>query len=119
MPAMVYKFKSKATGDLIMLAGAGDQLLRLLGRDSAAQGIIEVAAMPQALLALQQAIDQEARLHTKPTSQPAPPATPAPADADADPTAAAAAVALRQRLWPMIEMLKRAHAAHEPIVWGV
>ena len=27
--------------------------------------------------------------------------------------------ALRQRLWPMVEMLRRAHAAGEPVVWGV
>jgi hypothetical protein len=28
-------------------------------------------------------------------------------------------VALRQRLWPMVDMLKRAAAAGEPVVWGV
>ncbi|MFY7855089.1 MAG: DUF1840 family protein [Rubrivivax sp.] len=26
---------------------------------------------------------------------------------------------LRQRLWPMIEMLRRSHAGGEPVVWGV
>ncbi|MCW5640107.1 MAG: DUF1840 family protein, partial [Rubrivivax sp.] len=38
---MIYKFRSKAAGDLIMLPAHGDQLLRLLGREPAAQGIIE------------------------------------------------------------------------------
>jgi hypothetical protein len=28
-------------------------------------------------------------------------------------------VALRQRLWPMIDMLRRAQQADEPVVWGV
>jgi hypothetical protein len=28
-------------------------------------------------------------------------------------------VALRQRLWPMIEMLRRSHAQGVPVVWGV
>ena len=28
-------------------------------------------------------------------------------------------VALRQRLWPLVEMLRRAQAAGEPVVWGV
>ena len=28
-------------------------------------------------------------------------------------------VGLKQRVWPMVEMLKRAKAANEPIVWGV
>ncbi len=104
---MIYKFKSKATGDLIMLGPHGDQLLALLGREPAAQGIIEVAAMPAALAALQAAIDAEAAL------------PPAGTDEDADEPAAARAVALRQRLWPMIEMLRRAHAAGVPVVWGV
>jgi hypothetical protein len=40
------------------------------------------------------------------------------AAAAADP-AADPPVALRQRVWPMIEMLRRAHAAGEPVVWGV
>jgi hypothetical protein len=103
---MIYKFKSKATGDVIMLGPNGDQMLVLLGREPAAKGIIEVAAMPQALAALQAAIDAEAALA-------------ATADDEADDPAAARAVALRQRLWPMMEMLRRAHAAGEPVVWGV
>jgi hypothetical protein len=35
---------------------------------------------------------------------------------EADP---APALGLRQRLWPMVEMLRRAQAAQEPVVWGV
>jgi hypothetical protein len=26
---------------------------------------------------------------------------------------------LRRRLWPMVEMIRRAQAADEPVVWGV
>lgn len=102
---MIYKFKSPATGDLIMLGPHGDQLLRLLGREPAAKGIIEPDRMPQAILDLQAAIERQE----------------APADAGgakAD-EAAADPVALRQRLWPFIEMLRRACQAGEPIVWGV
>ncbi len=110
---MVYKFKSKASGDVIMLAGPGDQLMRLLGREPAAQGIIEVAHMPQALLALQAALDTEAQAN-KDTGHAAI-ATEGTQDDAGNP----AAVALRQRLWPMVDMIKRAQAAQEPIVWGV
>ena len=52
----MYRFKSKADGDLIMMAPVGDQLLRIMGREPAAKGIIEVAALPQAIAALEQAI---------------------------------------------------------------
>lgn len=103
---MIYKFKSKATGDLIMLAPHGNQMLALLGREPAARGIIEVATMPAALAALQAAIDAEE--------------LPPPDGADtADEAPGARAVALRQRLWPMMDMLRRAHGAGEPVVWGV
>ena len=60
---MLYKFKSKATGDLIMLEPNGRQVLRLIGKEPTAQGIIEVQDMPSAIQALQQAIETEAAQH--------------------------------------------------------
>jgi hypothetical protein len=103
--AMIFKFKSPATGDVIMLAAQGEQFLRLLGREPAAQGIIEPAAMAAALAALEQAV----------AAKPSTVTSPLPADpADAQPE-----VALHQRLWPMIDMLRRAQAAGKPVVWGV
>jgi len=98
---MIYKFKSKATGDVIMLGPQGDLLLRLAGREPARQGIFEVADMP-ALLAAWQAAIADAEAQTAPPDEDHP--TP---------------VALRQRLWPMIDMLRRAHQAEQPVVWGV
>jgi hypothetical protein len=107
---MIYKFKSKATGDTILLGPQGDLLQRLLGREPAPQGIVEPAAMPAAIDALQRAIaeDDAARAGGE----------------DPDDAADAAAgtrdvISLRRRMWPMVEMLKRAQAAGEPIVWGV
>ena len=96
---MIYKFKSKAAGDVIMLQPHGDQLMRLIGREPAAKGIIEIAAMPAAIGALQEAAAQ---------AQPV-----------ADGEGGERGVSLKQRVWPMIEMMKRSHAAGEPIVWGV
>jgi hypothetical protein len=97
---MIYKFKSPATGDVIMLGPQGDQMLRLLGREPAGQGVVEPTDMPAALLALEAAIA----------------AAEAPS---ADDEARAQPVGLRQRLWPMLEMLRRAQAAHARVVWGV
>ena len=99
---MIYKFKSAATGDVIMLGPHGDQLLRLLGREPTAKGIIEPAAMPLAVATLQAAVAAEEHSPADDTE-----ASPRPA------------VALRQRLWPMIDMLRRSQAANEPVVWGV
>ena len=45
---MIYKFKSKAAGDLIMMGPSGDQVLRIIGKQPAPKGIIEPAAMAAA-----------------------------------------------------------------------
>ena len=107
---MIYKFKCKATGDLIMLAPQGDALMRALGREPAAQGIIELAAMGQALEGIAAAVaeDEMARAEAAPEANLSGAVLPP-----------RQGVALRQRLWPMVEMLRRAQAAGEPIVWGV
>jgi Domain of unknown function (DUF1840) len=104
---MLYKFKSKAAGDVIMLGPNGDQVMRILGRDPAPKGIIEVAAMPSAIGALEAAIVAAEHAAADPADPGVAQATPADR------------VSLRQRAWPLIEMMKRAHAAGEPIVWGV
>jgi Domain of unknown function (DUF1840) len=113
---MLYKFKSKATGDLIMLGPQGDQLLKLLGRSAAAQGILEPEAMPQAWALLEQAVKEEeaTRQGNHQNKQPEPDA-----EAATEGNTATPLVSLRQRVWPFIEMLKRAHAQGQAVVWGV
>ena len=98
---MIYKFKSKASGDLIMLGPNGDEMLRMLGREPAPKGIIEVAQMPAAIAALQRAAKEAA----------------APKEEEDD--THGKGVSLAQRLWPVIELLERSLAAREPVVWGV
>ena len=107
---MIYKFKSKAAGDVIMLAPSGDALMRVLGREPAAKGIIEVADMARALDAIQAAIaaDEAERAEAEREVQSRGATLPAPQG-----------VTPRQRMWPMVEMLRRAQAAGEPVVWGV
>ena len=60
---MIYKFKSKASGDIIMMGPTGDALLRAIGRDPAPKGIIEPAAMAAAMAGIEQAVlaDEAAR----------------------------------------------------------
>ena len=56
---MLYKFKSKAAGDLIMLGPNGDQVLRLVGREPAPQGIFEVEQMPGLVATLESEAEEE------------------------------------------------------------
>jgi Domain of unknown function (DUF1840) len=107
---MIYKFKSKAAGDVIMMAPAGDDVLRRIGKSPAAQGIIEAAAMPAAIAAIEQAIaaDEAARAQAEKE-----------AAAEGKALAPREGVTLRQRAWPLVEMMKRSIAAKVDIVWGV
>jgi len=107
---MIYKFRSQATGDVIMLGPHGDHFLSLLGREPAPRGILEVAHTPDALQRIEAALQAEAQARTEPGAG-APDA--------AGEAAPAEPVSLRQRLWPMVEMIREAQAAGQPIVWGV
>lgn len=107
---MLYKFKSKAAGDLIMLEGVGQQVLEIIGKSPGATGIILPEQMQGAIDALQQAItreeaDKEAAI--------------AAAKTHGEPAPRFAPVSLRQRAHPFIAMLKECLAENKEIVWGV
>jgi hypothetical protein len=107
---MYYTFKSKAAGDLLMMEPVGSELLRVIGQEPAPRGIIEAAAMPSAIKAIERAI---AREEAQP-SQAVDEAATASSDLSRE-----EAVTLRQRAWPLVEMMKRAQVENANIVWGV
>ena len=106
---MLYKFKSKDAADVIMLGPNGDHVLRLLGREPAPKGIIEPGDMPAAIATLERAVaDDEADSQRRRDEA-----------EDAGEAAPQAAVTLRQRVWPLVEMMRQCHRDGQPIVWGV
>ncbi len=109
---MIYKFKSKAAGDLIMLEANGRQLLKILQKnfpEQQIQGVLTVAQMPQALKAIEAALEAEDRSRAE-VAQVGDVADPPPGPSNT--------VSLRQRLMPFVSMLGRCMKAREPIVWG-
>ena len=106
---MLYKFQSRATADLLMLGPAGDHILRLVGREPAPQGIFEVKDLPQLMQRLAEAIEEEERARAEAEAQ---------AEAEGQ-TLPPPDVTLRQRVWPLKEMMRRSLAENHPIVWGV
>ena len=107
---MLYKFKSKAAGDLIMLEPNGRRVLEIIGKDAGPKGIILPEEMPGALKALESAItreeaEQDAAIEEAKARGQVPPRF--------------ADVSLRQRAVPFIDMLKRCSTAGKEIVWGV
>lgn len=107
---MLYKFKSKAAGDVIMTGPVGDAVLRIVGKEPGATGIFERGDLPGAIAALEAAIaaDEASRAQAE-----------ADAAAEGRTLPPREGVTLRQRAWPLVEMLRRAHAAGKDIVWGV
>ncbi len=107
---MIYKFKSKAAGDVIMMGPAGDDVLRIIGKAPSPQGILEAAQMPAAITAVEQAIaaDEAARAEAEKE-----------AAAEGKKLPPRDGVTLRQRAWPLVDMMKRSIADGVDIVWGV
>lgn len=107
---MLYKFKSKAAGDLIMLEPNGRRVLEIIGKDAGPKGIILPEEMPGAVTALQAAIARE-DAEQKAASN----------DAKANKSVAPRGdrVTLRQRAVPFLDMLRRCQKAGQEIVWGV
>ena len=109
---MIYTFKSRAAADLKMTGPVGNRVLSLIGKEPSTQGIIDVDQIPEALRALEAAAAAESPRAAN--------------DDDDDENDALRAtpraedhVSLRQRVWPMVEMLKLSLAEKQPVVWGV
>ena len=105
---MLYKFKSPAAGDVIMLPIHAEQILAVIGKTPGAQGIITVAQIPDAITALRAADNVPT-----PTSQ-------AKADDEqAEGGQQAESVGFRQRAEPFIHLLEVSLAEGKDVVWGV
>ena len=107
---MLYKFKSKAAGDLIMLEPNGRRVLEIIGKDPGPKGIILPDEMPAAIKALEAAIAREEAEHQAAIDD---------AKAKGQVPPKFDAISLRQRAVPFIDMLKRCSQAGKEIVWGV
>ncbi len=106
---MMYRFKSKSSADLIMMERVGDQMLRIIGKKPAPQGIIEAQALPAAIAAVEHAV----------TASEAAPENAHDASDDETDAAKHDKIGLRQRAWPFLEMMKRARAEGHDVVWGI
>lgn len=107
---MIYKFKSKAAGDVIMLQPNGKRVLQIIGNAGDAKGIILPEQMAGAIKALNAAIAQEDADHQAAMDLAAKEGR-SPPSFDA--------ITLRQRAHPFLEMLRKCEAAGKEIVWGV
>ena len=105
---MIYKFKSQAVADVIMLQINAEQMLAIIGKEPSAQGIVTVEQIPAAIAALEAAVvaheaAQAAAKH----------------DATEQMEVAGDGVMLRHRAAPFIDLLRNSAEAGKNVVWGV
>lgn len=108
----VYRFKSRETGDLVMLKPQGERLLQILGKDPSGPGVLLPADMPRAIEAIRAAVQAEEAERQRQIDE-------AQARGEAAPQGEGEGVSLRMRSTPFIEMLQRAQQANVEVVWGV
>ncbi len=111
---MLYKFKSKTTGDVIMLQPHGERVLGIIGKHGenapSVKGILLPEQMLDALAALQTAIEQEEVQRQQAMAQ---------AQAEQVSMPSFEAVTLRQRALPLMDMMRACLKAETAITWGV
>ena len=106
---MLLVFRSPSSGDFIMHQQHAFALLGLMGKSETAQGIIsreEVAQLHAVLVSRLEQQPEPVLNEDQEISQ----------NSTAD---ASQAVGLKQRAWPLLEMLKKAALKQHDVTWGV
>ena len=106
----LYRFKSRETGDLVMLQPHGQRILEIIGKDPAAAGVILPQQMPAAEQALRDAVMLEESHQQRQREE---------ALAKGEPPPQFDSIGLRLRSTPFIEMMQRCEKAGVGMVWGV
>jgi hypothetical protein len=123
---MLYEFRSRATGTVVMTADVAEPLLRAMGKEPTPSGIVTVAQLPEIIARLERARAQstmEAPARTDhPSTQASTQASTQPSTkalTHLDPEMPEPPVSFGARAWPLLDLLQAAHAAGRDVVWGV
>lgn len=107
---MLYRFNSKAGADVIMMSDSADVVLRLMGRNPAPQGILEAADLPGLVRAMEAGVAADDAQFQRAVDE---------AKAAGQPVPRRQGVSLRQRAWPLHELMQRSAKEKADVVWGV
>lgn len=105
---IMFRFKSKAAADVIYLPDAGRQVLAALGREATPEGIIELADQPAAREALLAAVEADEAAFA---------ALVAEAEAQGETPPRRQGITLKQRVWPLVDMLRLSEAERADVIW--
>lgn len=108
---MLYKFKSQASAEVIMLPANGDQMLSIIGKEVSPQGIITVEQIPAAIAAIEAAIAAGEAAEKAPAAGEGAEKEEKMSEEDA--------INLAQRAAPFLALLKESKEGGASVVWGV
>lgn len=103
---MIYEFKSRATGSVIMTEDVAEKLLKIIGKEPGLTGIVTVEQLPAAVAALRNDLPAEGSDEVGEST-------------DDDNDEPQSSVSLQQRAFPLIEMMETALKAGKDVTWGV
>lgn len=111
---MLFKFKSQAASDLIMLDADARKLLKIILGADPSKGIVQSDDLPQAIAALELAVaqDEAHRKQGADTSQ-------SQGAVEEEAQTLLNPVSLAQRAAPMLKLFKRCLSEKSDVVWGV
>jgi hypothetical protein len=111
---MLFKFKSQAASDLIMLEPDARHLLHIMLGDDPVKGVIQADTLALSIAALELAVKEDEVLRKR--SEMSGPSVQA---EENESPAARNGVHLSQRAAPMLKLLKRSLVEKADVVWGV
>lgn len=107
---MLVTFSSKAGADILMLAQHAKPILTIIGRaddkDLLTRGVFMPEQLEAAILKLEQAIAAEPKQNPEESE-----------DSDLPKDALTLPVGLKQRSFPLLDLLTRARAQQVPVMW--
>ncbi|HTH93993.1 MAG TPA: DUF1840 domain-containing protein [Rhodocyclaceae bacterium] len=106
---MIVTFKSKAAGDVIMFGDVAQQLMKTMGKDADAKGIITPEQLPAAITALKSVIEAGRSQSTESAVD---------EEKESQVSPMARNVTMAQRAVPLLELLEWSLKKNTPVTWG-
>jgi hypothetical protein len=110
---MIVIFKSDAAGDVIMFGDVAHRLMKIMGKDVTAKGIVTVEQLPDAIARLEAAITED-KARFAGVAEEERPLSEVGARGELRPF-----VTLTQRAVPLLELLQWSLKKKKPMTWGV
>jgi len=117
---MLFEFKSRATGSVVMTEPVGRKMLEVIGKTPDPRGIVTIAQLPEAIAALKAAVETE-RIEIAALLAAQAAGRTGAHDDESNHTDEQATPGIRfgQRAAPLIAMFERSLAADRDVTWGV